>query len=118
MSYWSEELDGCDLAFDSLGASIILIRKRLFNDLDKVINKKYPEQTVGTTLRCLRLIGEEFPKELSTSFKEKHLAEVKCKFLSWYDLVKEKIPKNYREGVYKNTMAEIELFEAYFNGKR
>ncbi len=111
MPYWGDDVDQCDFAFDSVGAVIYLIIERMNKDVDKVLEKSYPEQSMVAYLTCLRLIGERFPKNLSVHFRKKHLKDVKSAFENWYDKVSDKLPSHLRADILRKAQEEFALFE-------
>lgn len=111
MSYWGIEPDQNDFAFDGVGAYIHCIKEGMFKDIEVVKNKKYPEQSMIASLRCLRVIGEQFPKNLRVSFRKKDLALVKTAFYEWVELVD--LPAKYSAGIIEEAEKEFELFELF-----
>lgn len=82
MSYWGSKPDECDFAFDSMAVYIGLIKERLEQEAATVIEQAYPEQSIIAALRCLRLIGEEFPKALSVSFRRKDFEAARSAYMA------------------------------------
>ena len=79
--------------------------------MDAVINKPHPEQSMIASLQCIRLLAEEFPKNVSVHFGKSEFEEAKAAFEKWYDTVHKKIPAKYREAVLEAANAEFALFE-------
>jgi hypothetical protein len=111
MSYWSTEIDGCDYAFDAVGASLSWIKQRLFKELEIAIEKEYPEQSVGAYVCLLRVTGARFPKQLAVVFGRRDLERARQGFERWYTLVEEKLPLQGRNQIRENTEREFALFE-------
>jgi hypothetical protein len=118
MSYWNDKIEGSDFAFDAVGVAFLWIKKRLFSDLENVITKEHPEQSVAAYLCCLRLLGGRFRNNLSVHFGKRDLEKAKEGFDRWYELVKDKIPEQYREGVRRSAEHEFELFKEQIFGRR
>lgn len=83
----------------------------MFEDMENVLQKSYPEQSIIASLRCIRLLAEEFPKCVRVSFRRKELEQCKVAFANWYDAVKGKLPAKYREEILFQANAEFALFE-------
>lgn len=110
MSYWGDEIDGNDFASGAVGVAILWIKDRMFRDLDNVIAKSYPEQSVAVHLCCLRLLGVRFRKDLSVHFGKRDLARARQGFERWFELVKDKVPADRRDAIYASTEQEFLLF--------
>lgn len=106
MSYWGNNPDECDFAFDSIVANVYLIKERLLKDIEVVERKGFPEQSIVANLVCLRVIGEKFPKALSVHFRKKDFEMVKSAFNKWY-----KTTNNLPEGLKERADSEFLLFE-------
>ncbi len=116
MSYWGNDVDDCDYAFDSVGVVFSRIKDQLFKDSETVITKCYPEQGILASLCCLRLLGERFPKNLSVHFGKKDLARAQKMFDDWYVLVQHKLPVERSEAIRLLADREFSLFgERIFN---
>ncbi|MFN3148585.1 hypothetical protein [Bremerella sp.] len=111
MAYWGSSSTENDFAFDGVGAYIYLIRERMFEDAESVIEDEYPEQSIIASLQCLRLLASRFPNNVRVSFGKHEFAKAKECFFKWYDSVHKKIPKKYREDILANAKAEFKLFE-------
>jgi hypothetical protein len=110
MSYWGSKPTDNDYAFDGVGAYVYLIKTRMLESANRVIEKSYPEQDIIASLQCLRLLAGAFPKCVRVSFGKKEFQESKAAFTKWYDLVKDKLPSEYREAILKEANDEFELF--------
>jgi hypothetical protein len=117
MSYWGSRSDQNDYAFDSLSAYVLLIKKRMMDDLSNVIEKGYPEQSLIASLHCLRVIGMEFPESLSVAFRKKDLEKAETGFNRWYEAVAPKIPSNYQNDVLNEATNEFRLFKEFLGVK-
>jgi hypothetical protein len=117
MSYWGSKSDQSDYAFDSLSAYIYLIKKRMMDDLLNVTEKEHPEQSLIASLRCLRVIGMEFPESLSVSFRKKDLEKAEAGFNRWYETVSSKIPSKYQNDVLNEATNEFRLFKEFLDSK-
>ncbi|QDU08168.1 hypothetical protein [Gimesia aquarii] len=111
MSYWGNRPIDNDFAFDQIGSYIYLIKERMFQSVDVVIDKPHPEQSMIASLQCIRLLAQEFPKCVSVSFGRSEFEETKAAFEKWYDAVYKKIPAKYREAVLEAANTEFALFE-------
>lgn len=114
MGYWNNEIDGCDYAFDSVGASMSWIKQRMFNELDNVIAKAYPEQSIAASICLLRLMAERFPKQCSVVFGKRDLARARDGFARWYELVEDKLPAERKAAIRAAAEHEFALFEEIF----
>lgn len=117
MSYWSSEPDGCDYAFDAIGAVVFLIKERLEKETAAVKEMNYPEQSMIALLSCLRVIGEEYPKALSVSFRSKDYEKTRDAFYEWFES-DAKIPVGRRDGIRKAAEREFQLFEERILGRQ
>jgi hypothetical protein len=118
LSYWSNEIDGSDFAFGGAGVAILWIKDRMFRDLDIVVGKSHPEQSLGVYLCSLRLLGVRFRKELSVHFGRRDLERARKGFEEWYELVRDKITSDRRNPVYKSVIDEFHLFDEQIFGGR
>ena len=62
MPYWSSEADGSDHPFSHIGVYMLIIKKRMLNEIIACTNELLPEQSLTASLVCLRLIVEQFPE--------------------------------------------------------
>ena len=111
MPYWGSKPDECDYAFDTLGSYIVFIKEQMSKDMVNVIDKEYPEQAIIASLKCLRLLGEAFPKCLKVHFRKRQFEKAKTGFTEWYEAVKDKLPKKHREAIFEEANIEFRLFE-------
>lgn len=111
MPFWGTEADECDFAFDAVGAIIYVIIEKMKKDIEIVLEKAYPEQSMIACLICLRLLGERFPKNLKVSFRKKQFIEVTTAFEEWYTKVADKLPLNIRVEILAKAKEEFALFE-------
>ena len=111
MTYWGSKPDNCDYAFGSIGAYIFLLKERMFDDIAIVLAKSHPEQGLVASLVCLRLIGEQFPKNLSVHFRKKDFARAKELFYEWYEIAKPKLPAKHRDAILAEAERQFALFE-------
>jgi hypothetical protein len=111
MPYWGSGPDDCDYAFDTVGVYILLIKERMMKDIATVLEKAFPEQGMVTSLACLRLIGERFPKALAVHFGKRDFAFVVSAFDEWLTKVGSKVPTQYRDTMITEARAEFALFE-------
>lgn len=110
MSYWGSKPIDNDYAFDGVGTYVYLIKARMFESAKKVIEESYPEQDIIASLQCLRLLAGTFPKCVSVHFRKKEFQASVEAFTKWYDLVKDKLPSDYREAIQNEANQEFELF--------
>ena len=110
MSYQTSDVNGTDFAKGSIDLIIRNIIKKMDSDIKMSIEKEFPEQSILSSLVCLRLIGEKFPKNLSIYFGNLDFEELKSKFYKWYELVHKKIPAKFREEVKEVAEKEFDLF--------
>ena len=54
MSYWGSGPIDNDYAFGAVGVYVLLIKERMFQDAESVIEKSHPEQGIIASLQCLR----------------------------------------------------------------
>lgn len=113
MPYWGSGSADNDYAFDAVGAYILLIKERMFQDAEKVIEKSYPEQGIIASLECLRLLAGQFPKCVKVHFRRNEFEKAMEAFGRWYEAVKEQLPRDHREAIRSNADAEFQLFEAH-----
>jgi hypothetical protein len=111
MSYWGSKPADNDYAFDAVGVYVLQIKERMLKDMAGVLDEAYPEQSVIASLQCLRLLAEEFPKCVRVHFRKKEFEHCRALFTKWYDLVKDKLPTEYREDILLDANAEFALFE-------
>ncbi len=109
MAYWSSEADGCDFAFDSIGVTVIQISELLFREADLVREKNFREQSILAHLRCLRVIGEQFPKSLRVSFRRHHFEKARDAFREWLGSVN--LSAKRKEELFDCAEKEFSLFE-------
>ncbi len=111
MSYWGSHPEDSDFAFSAAGVAILRIKKKMLEDIEVVKEKSYPEQSIVSSLVCLRLLGERFPKSLSIHFGKKDLEKARVAFETWYQQMESQIPQKYRNGLLEGAEAEFQLFE-------
>ena len=111
MSYWGDDVDDCDYAFDAVGANISWIKDRLFKDSETVIAKAHPEQGILASLCCLRVLGERFPKNLSVHFGRRDLERARKAFDRWAEVVQDRLPAARLESIKLAADREFALFE-------
>lgn len=111
MSYWGSGPIDNDYAFDAIGAYVFMIKERMFQDANKVIEKSYPEQGIVASLECLRLLAGQFPKCVNVHFRRKELVRARDLFDRWYKSVCDQLPPNHREAIRLNAESEFHLFE-------
>ena len=111
MSYWSGEADGCDFAFGAGCLAVLMIKRRMNQDFETVMEKAYPEQSIVNYLAVLRAIGESHPKAFDVHFGRDEFEEAKENFAEWYAQCSGKIPAKYRDGVLRSAHAEFQLWE-------
>lgn len=111
MPYWGPKPDENDFAFGSLGAIFYLIIERMNKDSATVLSKSYPEQSMIASLTCLRLLGEQFPKNLSVHLGKQGYEAVKSAFEEWYAKVRDKQPPKYRNAILVEAKKEFAHFE-------
>lgn len=111
MSYWGDDIDECDYAFDAIGAVIFRIKDRMFKDGETVTAKRYPEQGILASLCCLRLLGERFPKSLGVHFGKRDLERARKAFEQWFVLVQTELSPHRVAALRLAADREFELFE-------
>ena len=111
MAYWGSKPADSDYAFGSIGVYVLLIVRRMFDDMDNVLKKSHPEQGIIASLTCLRVIGLEFPKCLRVHFGRREFEKAKAGFEGWYELVKDKLPSEHKDAIWSEAMQEFERFE-------
>lgn len=118
MSYWGNEVDGSDYAFTTIGSYIVLIKKRMFKDLEGTLEESFEEQSLIASLACIRLIGERFPECLSVSFRRSEFERAKAGYYKWYELVESKLPFKRKVELKKEAEKEMALLEALMYGEK
>lgn len=111
MSYWGKNAGDNDFAFGAVGSYIYFIKDRMFEEMNTAIDKSHPEQSTIASLQCIRLLAEEFPKNVSVHFGRSEFEEAKAAFKKWYNVAQKKIPAKYRKSVLDAANAEFALFE-------
>jgi hypothetical protein len=111
MPYWGSGSADSDYAFGAVGTYVLMIKERMFQDAEKIIEKSFPEQGIVASLVCLRLLAGAFPKCVSVHFRRKEFEKAKEAFGRWYEAVQNKLPQDYREAIRANAEAEFHLFE-------
>jgi hypothetical protein len=111
MPYWGGKPDDCDYASGAVGVYILLIKNRMMEDIAGVLKEEFPEQAIIVSLTCLRLLGEQFPKDLSVHFGKKDFAFVRGAFDEWYAKVSHRLPSKYRTQIVEEAHKEFALFE-------
>jgi hypothetical protein len=81
------------------------------NDIGTVLAQAYPEHGLIASLVCLRLIGEQFPKNLSAEFCKTQLARTKELFYNCYGLAEAQLSPHERDGLLAAAEREFLLFE-------
>lgn len=112
MAYWGSGPSDNDYAFDAVSAYVFMIKERMFQEAENVIEKSYYEQAIIASLRCLRLIANEFPKCAQVHFRKKEFLRAKEAFSVWYNTVQDQLPTEYREAILTSAEAEFQLFES------
>jgi hypothetical protein len=112
MSYWGAGPDGCDFSFSAIGVAVLRLKRKMYEDIEGVKEDNFSEQSIIASLVCLRLIGQEFPNNLSVHFRKKDYLIVKKDFYDWYENTKNKIPRKYQAGVLKEAEEEFEKWES------
>ena len=115
MGYWSGEADGCDYALTALGRIIYEIKEHLLEDMKEVRDEEYPEQSMIAILSLLRLIGEQFPENLSVHFGRRSFDRVREAFNQWFEKVEKKIPAKHRKMLRQEADKEFLLFEQHLD---
>ena len=110
MGYWSNESDGCDYAFDAVAVIASIIVDRMFSDAEGVVDEAFPEQAIAASVKCLRLLGKEFPTAVRLSFQKRDLARAEEAFKAWHEKVQSDLPKNRREAIKECAEKEFALY--------
>ena len=116
MTYWGGRSEDSDFAFDSVGATMFLIRERLLKEIEIVRSKDYPEQSIVALLTCLRLLGERFPKNLSVVLHRRDLALARDAFESWVVAAGHRVPAEHMDQLRTEADSELRLLEACMRG--
>jgi hypothetical protein len=111
MSYWGSGPIDNDYAFGAVGVYVLMIKERMFQDAENVIQKAHREQSIVASVQCMRVLAGQFAKCVSVHFGKKELQRAREAFDKWYDLVQKKLPPKYREAIRENAEAEFRLFE-------
>lgn len=115
MPYWGEKSCDSDFAFDSVGAYIYLLNSRMKKDIENVKAKNYPEQSILASLKCVRLILNEYPKMIGVHFKKRDYEFARQNFTDWYTQSVDNIPKKYSEGLLAEARKEFLLYDKMFD---
>lgn len=113
MPYWNAEFDGCDFAFDSLGAVVFLIVTRLQEEADLVVKKSYPEQSILVLLSLLESMLNSNPKCVSVHFRKQQYCAAKEAFLVWQNTAA-KLPGNLENDLNNNALALFDRMDRRF----
>lgn len=108
MAYWGPQPADNDYAFTDVSIAVNRIKEILFGGMPKVVEKSYPEQSMVSLLRCIRMIHKEFPK--AVRFSNKEFEAVKAGFAEWYGRVSDKIPAKYRHAILESAESEFAAF--------
>jgi hypothetical protein len=111
MSYWGSGPADNDYAFGAVGVYVLLIKDRMFQDANVVLEASHPEQGIVASVRCLRLLAAEFRKCVRVHFRKKELAKARELFDRWFEAAKARIPKKHREVIRAEATEEFDLFE-------
>jgi len=111
MAYWGTKSGDSDFASMAVTACVVRIREQLFKDIETVLSKEYPEQSIIATLVCLRAIAVHHRKWVKLKFSKSDYAKAKSSFEEWYGKVNSKIPAKYRKQVLEEANEEFKQFE-------
>lgn len=111
MAYWNSDLDGSDFAFNSLGVIFYHLEQLLEKDSAVVLEKTFPEQSIGVLIESTALLAEAYPKCASVTFESKKIRKCKQRFHEWYAQCSSKVPEKHRDALYANTLAASERLE-------
>ena len=111
MAYWDSSLDGSDFAFDALGVIFYHLEQQLEKDSAVVLEKTFPEQSIGVLIESAALLAEAYPKCASVTFEGKNIRKYKQRFHEWYAQCSSKVPEKHRDVLYANTLAAFERLE-------
>jgi len=89
----------------------------MIEEIESVVEKSYPEQSILSSLTCLRILGKRFPQVLSVHFRKKDFEKSKAAFYEWYERSHSKISKKYRTALLESAESEFELFQKDIFGK-
>jgi hypothetical protein len=110
MSYWGTDIHDNDFAFDAVGVIVLLIKEKMLADIKAVKSANYPEQSIASSLACLRVIGERFPKCLSVHFRKRDFEAAQMEFYQWLES-EAKIPPDLKQGIRQSAEVEFRLFQ-------
>lgn len=112
MPYWGSGAADSDYAFDAVGVYVSIIKDRMFVGAQNVIDKQFPEQAILASLKCIRMLANEFPKCVGVQFGSREFDKARKAFDAWFGSVQSKLPQEYRVGIALEAQAEFELFES------
>lgn len=110
MAYWGSGVADCDYAFDHVSVYVFEIKQRMLKDMENVLQKSYPEQSIVASVKCLRLLWEGFPKCVRLNFGRRDLERCEQSFELWYTAVAARLPAKHRAAIRSEAMLEFALF--------
>lgn len=110
MAYWGSGAASCDYAFDQISVYVFQIKQRMFEDMENVLQKSYPEQSIVASVKCLRLLWEGFPKCVRLHFGRRDLERCGQSFELWCTTLAARLPAEHRAAIRSEAMLEFSLF--------
>ena len=111
MSYWGAEPDENDRGSGSISMAALWLKKQLEAASTAAVSKGAAEQAILANLVLLRLLGQDYPKELSVHVGRRTFDTAKAAFYEWYEKCSRRIPAKHREGVLQSAEAEFQRWE-------
>jgi len=111
MSYQGSTPYGSDFAKSAVGVTALFTTRKLFTEMDQVIEKPHSEQSILVYLQCLRKLAEDFPEAVNIHFGRKKFEKAKSGFYEWFAKAEKKIPAKYRKGLMEEAEAEFLLWQ-------
>jgi hypothetical protein len=110
MSYWNKEIDGCDYASGKISVLFLQIERSIEAQMAaNVFNVAAALKTLAL-LRCLRLLGERFPKELSVRTDERSLDELRRSYMAQLQSLQQTLSIEAFRAIAAAANAEFSLF--------
>jgi hypothetical protein len=82
----------------------------MLEDMENVLQKSYPEQSIVASVKCLRLLWEGFPKCVRLNFGRRDLERCEQSFELWYTTLAPRLPAEHRAAIRSEAMLEFALF--------
>lgn len=115
MSYHNASATGTDRARTLMDRVVLSIVEKMFEDLEKVLERNSPEQSVLAHLRVLDALYEELPASLAMFFGRSDFQKARDGFNQWYEKCQSKVPVKYRKELRESADREFARWERRFS---